>query len=144
MDIINNPDHYTGWWLEVIDILKAKLSKEEYSWYLQWNILKYIFRYKHKNWIEDLKKAQVYLNWLVKMLDVELTLIKMKDEKTQLIIWKPYHLKWASKWCWWILSKLLDDWTAVIHTPKTGKKIICKQSDMYLTEKQNRRLQKSS
>ena len=70
MDIINNPEHYTSWWLEVIDILKAKLSKEEYSWYLQWNILKYIFRYKHKNWIEDLKKAQVYLNWLVKMLDV--------------------------------------------------------------------------
>lgn len=64
-DIINEPGHYKTWWLEVIDILRAKLSKKEFEWYLQWNIIKYIMRYKHKNWVEDLKKCAKYLEWLI-------------------------------------------------------------------------------
>jgi len=33
--------------------------------FLEWNIIKYITRYKFKNWEEDLKKAQFYLNKLI-------------------------------------------------------------------------------
>jgi hypothetical protein len=60
-DLINNPDHYTFWWIEVWDFIIAnKLS------YFQWNIIKYICRYPHKGGIEDLEKCQAYINRLIK------------------------------------------------------------------------------
>lgn len=62
-----DPDHYKFWWIEVIDLLKDQLTNEEYEWFLKWNVLKYVLRYKHKNWLEDLKKAQVYLWWLIEL-----------------------------------------------------------------------------
>lgn len=64
-DAVNHPEHYTTGGLETIDILKAKLSPDEFKGYLRGNILKYIFRYPHKNGIEDLKKAQWYLEKLI-------------------------------------------------------------------------------
>jgi len=33
--------------------------------YLEGNVVKYISRYKLKNGVEDLKKAQQYLTWLI-------------------------------------------------------------------------------
>lgn len=52
-----NPNHYKQGNIEVIDfILDQKLS------YLEGNVIKYISRYKNKNGLEDLKKAQWYLN----------------------------------------------------------------------------------
>ena len=41
------------------------MSPEEYQGYLKGNAMKYLWRYKHKNGLEDLKKAQVYVGWLV-------------------------------------------------------------------------------
>ena len=66
-DKINSPAHYTVGGLEVIDILKAKLSQEELRGYLAGNLIKYVMRSKHKNGLEDLKKAQWYLNKLVEL-----------------------------------------------------------------------------
>lgn len=61
-DVVNNPSHYTyGKGLEVIDVIDAFKCNFE-----QGNIIKYVLRYKHKNGIEDLKKAQWYLNHLIK------------------------------------------------------------------------------
>ena len=52
-----NPNHYKQGNIEVIDfILDQKLS------YLEGNVIKYISRYKNKNGLEDVKKAQWYLN----------------------------------------------------------------------------------
>jgi hypothetical protein len=60
-DMVNHPPHYTKWNIEVIDfILDQKL------WYLESNIIKYICRYKHKNWLEDLEKSKFYLDRLIK------------------------------------------------------------------------------
>jgi hypothetical protein len=39
---------------------------DEFSAYLQGNITKYLWRFKQKNGVEDLKKAQWYLNKLIK------------------------------------------------------------------------------
>mgnify|MGYP001050643255 FL=1 len=64
-DIINHPDHYTVGGIETIDFIQAKMSPEEFKGYLTGNILKYITRYKHKNGLEDLKKAQWYLDKLI-------------------------------------------------------------------------------
>jgi hypothetical protein len=57
-----NPKHYTKGTIEPWDfILANKLD------YLEGNIVKYITRYKYKNGIEDLEKARVYLDKLIKV-----------------------------------------------------------------------------
>lgn len=68
-DMVNHPDHYTAGGIETIDFIQAKLSPEAFEGYLAGNILKYITRYNHKNGVEDLKKAQWYLNKLVGVKD---------------------------------------------------------------------------
>lgn len=66
-DMVNHPPHYkseSG--LEVIDVIEAfteDLNGTE-AYYIG-NILKYICRWKHKNGLEDLEKAQWYLNRLI-------------------------------------------------------------------------------
>ena len=55
--------------VEPIQIMKANMTKEEYRGFLEGNILKYPLRYKHKNGLEDLKKAKTYLTWLIE--DIE-------------------------------------------------------------------------
>lgn len=66
-DKVNNPAHYTAGGIETLDYIKAKVS--DYPSYAVGNILKYVSRYKHKNGIEDLKKAQFYLNDLIKEME---------------------------------------------------------------------------
>tara|TARA_R100001510_G_scaffold39917_1_gene36328 strand:- start:1649 stop:1870 length:222 start_codon:yes stop_codon:yes gene_type:complete len=59
-----NPQHYKQGNIEVIDfILDQKMN------YLEGNITKYIARYKYKNGLEDLKKAQWYLDKLISQLE---------------------------------------------------------------------------
>lgn len=51
---------------ELFDILKNNLLNNiEYVGALKFNIYKYVFRYAHKNGVEDLKKASTYLNKLI-------------------------------------------------------------------------------
>lgn len=64
-NVINHPSHYTQGKYEVIDYIEDKLSKEELQGYCVGNVLKYVSRFKHKNGLEDLKKAEWYLNRLI-------------------------------------------------------------------------------
>lgn len=51
---------------EVINILQAKLTPEEFAGYLKGNVLKYIFRAGKKPdnpLLSDIKKAEQYLQW---------------------------------------------------------------------------------
>ena len=64
-DKVNHPNHYTFGEIEVIDYIRDKLSPDNFCGYCEGNVLKYVSRWRHKNGIEDLKKAQVYLNWLI-------------------------------------------------------------------------------
>lgn len=48
--------------LSTLDILKAKLTEEEYRGFLLGNVFKYLSRHKHKNGVEDIQKALVYLD----------------------------------------------------------------------------------
>jgi len=41
------------------------MTAEEFKGYLKGNTEKYIWRYSYKNGLEDLKKAKVYLQWLI-------------------------------------------------------------------------------
>lgn len=68
-DKINNPAHYTAGGIETLDYIKAKVK--DYPSYAVGNILKYVSRYEHNNGIEDLKKAQFYLNDLIEWMESE-------------------------------------------------------------------------
>ena len=69
IDNVNHPNHYTQGKYEVIDYIEDKLSKEELQGYCVGNVLKYVSRFKHKNRLEDLKKAEWYLNRLIKNME---------------------------------------------------------------------------
>lgn len=60
LDIINKPPHYNQGLIEPIDFIKSQNMN-----YIEGNIIKYTTRYKFKNGIEDLKKAQWYLDKLI-------------------------------------------------------------------------------
>jgi hypothetical protein len=64
-DNVNHPPHYNQAGIECLDAIAAATG-DGYEYYLQGNILKYLWRYRYKNGTEDLKKAQFYLNKLVK------------------------------------------------------------------------------
>ena len=66
-DKINHPMHYTQGKYETIDVIEDTV--EDFNSFLQGNIIKYISRYKHKNGVEDLKKARFYLNKLIDNID---------------------------------------------------------------------------
>jgi hypothetical protein len=56
-----SPDHYAKYNIEPIHFIRAnKLD------YCQGNIIKYIMRYKDKNGLEDLYKAEWYIKELIR------------------------------------------------------------------------------
>lgn len=63
-DIINSPGHYADSTIECIDAMEAMMTPEQFIGYLRGNVFKYQWRYEKKNGIEDLKKAQWYLDKL--------------------------------------------------------------------------------
>lgn len=66
-DAVNSPAHYTSGGIECIDCIKAALG-ENFMGFLIGNVIKYTYRYKHKNGAEDLKKARWYLDYAIKEL----------------------------------------------------------------------------
>ena len=65
-DMVNSPPHYNAAGTECIDAIQAA-TLDGFEYYLQGNILKYLWRYRYKNGNEDLKKAQWYLNKLLEV-----------------------------------------------------------------------------
>jgi len=64
-DPVNKPAHYQNGRMECIDAIQAA-TEEGYEYLLQGNIIKYVWRYRHKdNPIQDLKKARWYLDRLI-------------------------------------------------------------------------------
>lgn len=62
VDLINKPPHYNQGNIEVSDfIIDQKLD------FLAGNIIKYVSRYRFKNGVEDLKKAEWYLKKLIEV-----------------------------------------------------------------------------
>ncbi len=71
IDIVNHPPHYkTRNGLEAIDVIEAfteGLSGAEAT--NTGNVIKYICRWKKKNGLTDLKKAQWYLSRLISQIE---------------------------------------------------------------------------
>ena len=64
---VDRPIHYGQGKIECIDYLEDFLTKEEYIGYLRGNIAKYLHRWRYKNGLEDLKKAEWYTSRLIKL-----------------------------------------------------------------------------
>lgn len=64
-DNVSHPNHYNHGGLECFDALRAALG-DKYMGFLVGNVIKYCWRYEHKNGIEDLQKAKAYINEAIK------------------------------------------------------------------------------
>ena len=60
-----NPNHYKRGDIECIDAMKASMSDEAFKGALKANIIKYVWRYEMKKGLQDLLKAQWYMNRLI-------------------------------------------------------------------------------
>ena len=65
-DAVNHPSHYKQGAVECIDAIKAAVGGDGFQSYCTGNVIKYLWRWQHKNGIEDLRKAQWYLTELMK------------------------------------------------------------------------------
>lgn len=59
-----NPNHYKQGKLETWDNIRNSMTSDMYVGYLTGNVYKYLARHQHKNGIEDLNKAIVYIEKL--------------------------------------------------------------------------------
>jgi len=66
-DNVNSPAHYGQGQIECIDYIEDFLTYDEYVGYLRGNIAKYLHRWRHKNGLEDLNKAQWYMTELTRV-----------------------------------------------------------------------------
>lgn len=73
-DQVNHPSHYTFGHFEVIDVLQDWFPHDP----LLWQVVKYVARAQHKGYmLQDLKKAQFYLNKATQQLEADLSKEKM-------------------------------------------------------------------
>ena len=70
-DMVNHPSHYTAGSIECIKAIEASMPPDGFQDYCKGNVLKYVWRFRQKNGLEDLKKARVYLNWMIESLEKE-------------------------------------------------------------------------
>jgi hypothetical protein len=64
-EIVNHPEHYCQGGVECIDAIRAALTPEEFRGYCKGNMIKYIWREKHKGGNNDIEKAKKYLEFLI-------------------------------------------------------------------------------
>ena len=69
-DKVNHPSHYAGN-IEVIDYIRDKLTPQGFTEYCCGNVLKYVSRWRKKDGVQDLKKARVYLDWMIESAEKE-------------------------------------------------------------------------
>lgn len=96
-DMVNHPEHYiSDSGIEVIDVIEAFTSDlKGIEATDTGNIIKYICRWKHKNELEDLKKAQWYLNHLIKKVEEKTCPLRVRAI-TRLNMLNTYRLKKAT------------------------------------------------
>ena len=64
-DMVNSPLHYTVGGHEALEVIKSKLTPEEYRGYCKGNILKYLMRSNYKGHHDtDVGKAYYYMKEL--------------------------------------------------------------------------------
>lgn len=85
-DPVNRPQHYTQGGVECIDAIENSMSPEAFCGFLKANCIKYLWRYEHKNGLEDLQKAEWYLQRLIKTQKTSDSLDKLVDNIYQEVV----------------------------------------------------------
>lgn len=67
VDMVSHPPHYETGKFECIDVMEETQGIEATQNFCVCNALKYIYRHRKKNGMEDLKKAIWYLNKAVEL-----------------------------------------------------------------------------
>lgn len=83
-DLVNHPSHYETGKFECIDVMEEALGRDVVKGFCIGNAFKYLYRAKRKNGLEDLKKAQWYLNKVISMEDADNTKDPYEDQKARL------------------------------------------------------------
>ena len=66
-DPVNNPEHYTSGKYEPILIMEDVYGIEAVKNFCICNAFKYIFRFKKKNGLQDIKKARWYIDHYISL-----------------------------------------------------------------------------
>ena len=66
-DVVNHPSHYETGNFECIDVMLETQGKEAVMNFCICNAFKYLYRCNFKNGLEDIKKAQWYLNKYIEL-----------------------------------------------------------------------------
>lgn len=83
-DRVNHPSHYTSGKVECIDALEAATSGlQGIEAVCTANAIKYLWRWKKKNGIEDLEKAIKYINFLIEKVDDQGIASEIEDWENQ-------------------------------------------------------------
>lgn len=90
-----NSSYYDVGGIEVLDVIKAKLTPEQYKGYLLGNAMKYALRSNHKGTFKrDMEKCANYSKWLS---DIEEPIVPNNScfdkDSVQLYHW-PEHRGW--------------------------------------------------
>ena len=70
-DRINHPPHYEAGKYECISVMRDVFGADAVKSFCICNMFKYLWRCQNKNGLEDLKKAQWYLDKLIEMVEEE-------------------------------------------------------------------------
>lgn len=70
-DIVNYPSHYETGKFECIEVMTETLGADAVKDFCICNAFKYLYRFKRKNGIEDVKKAKWYINKYLEMTEGE-------------------------------------------------------------------------
>ena len=62
LDNVNHPSHYETGKIECIDVMLETQGEESVKAFCICNAMKYLYRHKKKNGVEDVQKANWYLN----------------------------------------------------------------------------------
>lgn len=71
MDHVNHPCHYDTGKFECIEVMLETQGIEAVKSFCICNAFKYLYRYANKNGLEDIKKAQWYLNKYIELSEKE-------------------------------------------------------------------------
>jgi hypothetical protein len=120
MDSVNKPQHYTQGGIECIEAIRASLSPSAFQGYCKGNVMKYLWRYEHKGKpAEDLKKAQVYMNWMIESVEQQAIARKRAETEELLRIFESEPDKSFSKYVVGIDPALPDQEPVVLEQKNT-------------------------
>jgi hypothetical protein len=61
--------HYRASELQPWHVMEAWMSREAFTGFLHGNVIKYVSRFRNKGGVQDLKKAQHYLEKLIEVME---------------------------------------------------------------------------